>query len=137
MIVGGDRQVIDDHPTITPDQPKGESPTTPKIEEGRIYWSRSLGKQVRVNKIYPSVKKADVSVAGDPFEKPRLEFSDLLLSPPQLAPGDKVEVLANGKHKGETLLISSVHEGQYWLKKDAKGFNKPVGPFTPDQLRRV
>jgi replicative DNA helicase len=136
VIVGGDRQVIDDHPTITPDQPKGESPTTPKIEEGRIYWSKSLGKQVRVNKIYPSVKKADVSVAGDPFEKPRLAFSDLFLSPPQLAPGDKVEVLA-GKHKGETLLISSVHEGQYWLKKDAKGFNKPVGPFTPDQLRRV
>ncbi|MBD2344177.1 hypothetical protein H6G18_08445 [Anabaena subtropica FACHB-260] len=125
---GGDREVIADQPAITP-------PNT-QIIEGNVYWSRSLAKQVRVNKIYPSVKKADVSVAGDPFKKPRLAFSDLLMSEPLLAPGDRVEVLI-GKHKGEILSISSIHEGQYWLKKEVRGFGKPVGPFIRDQLKRA
>lgn len=139
-----DRQVIepnDDHfPDHSPIHPKDESPTTPKIEVGKVYWSKSLGKQVRINKIYASVKKADVSVAGDPTEKPRLAFSDLFISPPPLAPGERVEVLS-GEHIGNVFVVSCLDpRGGYWLKAESSSrnrVNKPIGAFTLDQLRRV
>ncbi len=47
------------------------------IEVGGIYLSRSLGKKVKVSKLYLSVKKADVHVAGDAIAKPRLSLADL------------------------------------------------------------
>ncbi|MBD2364890.1 AAA family ATPase [Anabaena minutissima FACHB-250] len=109
--------------------------TNLNIEVGRVYWSRSLKKQVRVAKIYPSVKKADVNIAGDPTQKPRLPFFDLLLSPIPPSPGDEVEVLT-GEHKGKVLIVSSICDGEFWLKSPkAKGFSKPYGPFTANQLR--
>lgn len=57
---------------------RGSHPRSPqKIEEGKVYLSWSLGKQVKVVQIYPSVKKADVRVAGDAISKPRLSLTDL------------------------------------------------------------
>jgi replicative DNA helicase len=128
---GGDHQVNipdHDHPMITP-----------KIEEGRVYWSRSLNKQVKVIKVYASVKKADCHVAGDAIAKPRLAFSDLLLSPPALTPGDKVTVL-EGEHRGQELLVSSVDGDNIWLKKQSQKFAPPMSnkgqPYKANQLRR-
>ncbi|YAF95167.1 MAG: VapE domain-containing protein [Nodularia sp. CChRGM 3473] len=121
--------------------PKDLPAITPKIEEGKIYWSRSLNKQVKVIKVYASVKKADCHVAGDAIAKPRLAFSDLLLSSPPYAPGDKVKVL-EGEHKGLDLVVSSVDaDGNLWLKKDSQKFAPPLSnhgqPYTASQLKRT
>ncbi len=127
-------ELIVDTPTET------EQPTKPTIEEGKVYWSKSLNSQVKVIKVFRSVKKADVYKARE-FEKIRLEFSDLFLSPPSYAPGERVEVLADGHHKGKTYVVSSINGGECWLKQEegkrGSRLNKPVGPFTPEQLRRV
>ncbi|MBE9050653.1 AAA family ATPase [Nostocales cyanobacterium LEGE 11386] len=121
--------------------PSPHSVTKLNIEEGRIYWSRSLAKQVKVIKVYPSVKKVDCHVAGDAIAKPRLAFSDLLLSSPPYAPGDKVKVL-EGEHKGLDLVVSSVDaDGNLWLKKDSQKFAPPLSnhgqPYTASQLKRT
>ncbi len=52
-------------------------PSSKNIEVGEIFWSLSLQKKVKVVKVYPSARKADVHVAGDAIAKPRLSFVDL------------------------------------------------------------
>lgn len=66
------------------DSPQSTTPETEnlvpvkRVEEGKVYFSRSLNKKVKVVKIFTSSKKADVNIAGDPFSKPRIAFNDLL-----------------------------------------------------------
>ncbi|MEH2437373.1 MAG: VapE domain-containing protein [Nostoc sp.] len=103
---------------------------------GQFAWSISLDKEVRVTKIYPSVKKADVIIAGDPINKPRLLYSDLCPSKPKFLRGDEVEVLL-GEHKGKALIVDFAEKEQYWLRKSVKGFQSPIGPFDPEQLKLV
>jgi KaiC/GvpD/RAD55 family RecA-like ATPase len=55
---------------------KDDSPLI-EVELEGVYWSRSLNKKVKVKKLYTSVQKADVHVAGDAISKPRLPLSDL------------------------------------------------------------
>lgn len=129
-----------DQVEIISDPAPTEQPTVPKIEKGKVYWSKSLGCQVKVVKVFKSVKRADVLRPRE-FEKIRLELSDLFFSPQSFVPGDRVEVLAPGECKGKVFIVSSMQEDSYWLKADADGrrnkINKPVGPFKPDQLKRV
>ncbi|BAZ50138.1 putative replicative DNA helicase [Nostoc sp. NIES-4103] len=140
----GDRGVIvadrDDHPPAAPEPP----PLPPKTEivEGQVYWSYSLCKWVKVVKRFPSKKKADVHVAGDPFNKPRLLWSDLWLEPPPLRIGEEVEVI-EGQHKGQRLLVSSINgDDTVWLKKppSRNGYSIPLSnngqPYKLHQLKR-
>ncbi|QLE41688.1 DUF3854 domain-containing protein [Nostoc sp. C052] len=126
---------------IDPDDPE-EKPNFPEnivkqeFYVGQFAWALSLDKEIRITKIYPSAKKADVIIAGDPINKPRLLYSDLCPSKPKFLRGDEVEVL-HGQHKAQTLMVDFAEKEQYWLRKSAKGFQTPIGPFDPEQLKLV
>ncbi|MBD2492399.1 AAA family ATPase [Aulosira sp. FACHB-615] len=78
----GDREVIGRSVPITSDQQFIAPPPAKKgIEIGQVYLSWSLGKQVKVVKIYSSAKKASVRVAGDAIAKPKLQLADLFPLP--------------------------------------------------------
>lgn len=71
------------HSVTIPDPPKKEAtkskPThsqNRRIEVDKVYLSRSLGKKVKVVRIYPSVKKADVHLPRE-FETVKLPLKDL------------------------------------------------------------
>ncbi|WP_138500916.1 VapE domain-containing protein [Nostoc sp. PA-18-2419] len=128
-------------PTTDPDDPLNlpkflENITQENFYKKQYVWSLSLALEVRIYRVYPSVKKADVIIPGEPFDKLRLPFSDLCPVQPKFLPADEVEVL-RGKHKGQTLIVDFIDKGEYWLKKSAKGFQSRLGPFDRDDLKLV
>jgi len=50
--------------------------------------------------------------------------------------GDKVEVVNNREYKGKKLVISTIDDSGIWLREQKSGFNRPYGPFQPEQLRK-
>ncbi|MBD2491130.1 DnaB-like helicase N-terminal domain-containing protein [Aulosira sp. FACHB-615] len=73
------------HSVTIPEPPKIDAPLSKpihhkNIEEGNVYLSWSLGKQVKVKKIYPSVKKADVFQPKE-VEPIKLPLADLFPLP--------------------------------------------------------
>lgn len=98
-----------------------------KIEEGSIYLSKSLGKQVKVIKLYSSVKKADVYIAGDPFAKARLFFSDLYPLPEdpwtpntgRLAKhGDELVEIVGFENRGQSFQIEYASGRREFVKRN-------------------
>lgn len=82
---------------------------TKQIEEGQVYLSLSLGKQVKVKKLFASVKKSDVYIAGDPCTITRLALSDLY--PLLRAEGWKPQMLQLAMYGGELVKLVGFTSG--------------------------
>ncbi|MEA5516210.1 DnaB-like helicase N-terminal domain-containing protein [Nodularia sp. UHCC 0506] len=116
--------------------------TKVNIEVGGIYESRSLGKRVKVTRIYPSVKKADVLVAGDATAKPRLDFSDLSSATDapnpktneEVKPGDWIQLTSNtnGLIAGECFEVVEISGNCVVVRVVARN-NKQAGKHLGDK----
>jgi hypothetical protein len=98
-------------------EPLPDKETSAKNEkcEGEIYYSLTLGKKVKIVKIYPSVRKADVLISGE-IEKSRVKLTDLYP-----VPGDNWPNLNNVAMYGDKLVAIVGYSGRKFQIEFADG----------------